>query len=98
MSALRWWYNKTMVRLEEKVLEQTRLFMAALPGLLEKHRGKWVVFHEGAAQSVHDSEEEAFTAALDHFELDAGFVIAPVEEVTATPISAGVMFGMVAGA
>lgn len=85
-----------MSRLEEKVLEQTRLFMAALPGLLEKHRGQWVVFHEGAVLSAHDSEEKAFIAALDRLGADAGFVVAPVEEITSTPISAGVMFGMTA--
>ena len=83
-----------MVDVSNKVLEQSRLFLGLLPALLEKHRGKWVVFHDGAVHSEHDTEEKAYLAALDAFGSDAGFVIMPVVEPLATPITAGVMFGL----
>jgi hypothetical protein len=43
----------------EKVLKETQLFRAALPALLEQHRGEWVVFLDGEVKSFHRSEEES---------------------------------------
>jgi hypothetical protein len=73
-----------MGTVSEKVLEETKLFRAALPGLLEEHRGKWVVFKDGSVRSFHDDEKAAYDAA----------VIAPVSETHTTPVTAAVLFGL----
>lgn len=79
--------------LAQKVKEETRRFEAALPALLETMRGKWVVFRDGTVQSQHASEPDAYVAAVAKYGPHGGFVVAPVEPISATPITAGVMFG-----
>jgi hypothetical protein len=83
-----------MATASEKVLAETKRFYRALPDLLKKHRGSWVVFHNGAVKSTHNSEDAAYAAALKAFGRDAGFVVACVTEVTPAPITAGVLFGI----
>lgn len=83
-----------MSPVDKKVLEQTLLFRAALPGLLEEHRGEWVVFHEGSVRSMHATIREAYAAAINELGPDAGFVVAPIEEVRPSPIYTGVIFSM----
>jgi len=78
----------------DKVLEETKRFHQALPELLRTRRGRWVVFREGAVQSEHGNEDDAYAAAVEKFGAEGGFVIARVEEVTPTPITAGVLFGL----
>ena len=83
-----------MGTVSEKVLEETKLFRAALPGLLEEHRGKWVVFKDGSVRSFHDDEKSAYDAAVQEFGPGTGYVIAPVSETHPTPVTAAVMFGL----
>ena len=83
-----------MADVRETVKEQTRLFMGSLPSLLVAHRGKWVVFREGAVQSEHNTQNDAFKAAVAKFGLNGGFVVAEVRESIATPVTAGVIFGL----
>jgi len=78
----------------DKVLEETLRFRAALPGLLKEHPGKWVVFKDGAVQSIHETEEEAYTAGLAAFGRDGGHVVTPVMPDNAAPITAGVLFNV----
>jgi len=78
----------------ERVLEETKRFHQALPGLLNSHRGSWVVFMNGKVQSEHASEQAAYAEAVKNFGRDGGFVVARVVEVTSTPITAGVLFGI----
>lgn len=82
------------MKTDEKVLEETKLFRAALPELLRKHRGKWVVFLGGEVKSVHDDELGAYSEAVLKYGTDGGYVVAPVIETTTTPITAGVLFGL----
>jgi hypothetical protein len=76
----------------ERVLEQTKLFHRALPELLHKYRGRWVVFVDGQVKGVHASEEEAYGAAVQAYGPNGGFVIAPVVELTPMSITAAVAF------
>ena len=78
----------------EQVREETMKFHAALPGLLEKHRGKWVVFKAGTVSSEHTSDVDAYADAVKKFGADGGFVVAQVTEVRSTPVTAGVLFGI----
>lgn len=83
-----------MSTVSERVLEETKRFRAALPGLLETHRGKWVVFKDGAVRGIHDDEKAAYEAAVKEFGSGAGYVIAPVTETHPTPVTAAVLFGL----
>lgn len=78
----------------EKVLEETKRFHDALPQLVQKYAGRWVVFAEGAVVSDHANENDAYKAALERFGVQGGFVVAPVVELKPTPITAGVLFGL----
>ena len=78
----------------EKVLEETHRFHQALPSLLAEHRGRWVVFKDGSVQSEHATEAEAYNSAVQTFGRDAGFVVAQITEISPTPITAGVLFGI----
>lgn len=81
-----------MASFDEVKLESER-FYKALPTLILKYHHRWVVFRGGELVSDHATEEQAFKEALQRFGAEGGFVVAPVEDVNATPITAGVMFG-----
>ena len=83
-----------MGTVSEKVLQETKLFRAALPGLLAEHRGQWVVFIDGSVRSFHDDEKSAYDAAVQEFGPGTGYVIAPVSETHPTPVTAAVLFGL----
>jgi hypothetical protein len=98
-SRLAWYHSKNykvqhMGTVSEKVLEETKLFRAALPGLLEEHRGQWVVFKGGSVRSFHGDETSAYQAAVQEFGAGTGYVIAPVSETHPTPVTAAVLFGL----
>ena len=77
----------------EQVKAESERFYKALPALMEKYHHRWVVFRDGELVSDHATEEEAFKDALGRFGPSGGFVVAPVEDVHATPVTAGVLFG-----
>lgn len=79
--------------IEEQVLAETERFHAALPEIMKKHAGRWVVFREGVVASAHDDQDQAYSAGVAEFGIEGGFVVAQVAEVTPTPITAAVMFG-----
>jgi hypothetical protein len=81
--------------LNKAVLLETEKFEALLPDLLPEHRGQWALFSDGKIASFFMSPDEAYQAAIGTFGL-AGrpFVVAPVEEVKETPVTAGVLFGL----
>ncbi len=76
------------------VLEETKRFHQELPRLLRQYRGRWVVFKHGKVHGDHQSESEAYAAALKKFDRNAGFVVAQVTEVTPSPITAAALFGV----
>jgi hypothetical protein len=76
-----------------KVLDETRRFRAALPSLVERHAGQWVVFKDGCVASVHASLDEAYRSGLRAFGPLGGHVVDRVEYRTAIPATAGVVFG-----
>ncbi|MCC7542382.1 MAG: hypothetical protein IT379_39555 [Deltaproteobacteria bacterium] len=82
-----------MTTAAERVRAETMLFRAALPGLLTTHAGKWVVFRDGHIQSVHDDEGDAYSAGIDAFGVDGGFVVAPVVPIKPTLMTAALAFG-----
>ncbi len=67
-----------MDSIEREVLAETHRFEAALPELLKDYRGRWVVFQGGALHSVHETEDQAYVAAVEHFGVTGGSVVAPV--------------------
>ena len=77
----------------DQVKVESERFYEALPTLMQKYHHRWVVFRDGALVSDHATEEQAFNDALRRFGPAGGFVVAPVEDVRATPVTAGVMFG-----
>ena len=77
----------------QKVLEETKRFWAALPALLEKIPGRWVVFKDGVVIAHYATSKEAHKAGLDLFGLDGGQVIAPVRPNIPQPITAGSLYG-----
>jgi len=70
------------------VLAETRRFRAALPYLLESHKGCWVVFKNGAVASTHESQDEACEAGLAAFGPHSPHVIDRVEQKSAVHVSA----------
>ena len=80
---------------DDRVLQETLRFEAALPDLRKRYPpGRWVVFHEAKVASDHDSSGDAYAAAVAAFGPDGGFVIAPIAETKATPLSDAVLFGV----
>lgn len=83
----------TRTEAARRVLEETKRFEAKLPELLPQLAGRWVVFRDGVVASDHPNENEAYRAAVQAFGPQGGFVVAEVKPVTATPVTAAVMFG-----
>jgi hypothetical protein len=83
-----------MTDVADRVLAETRRFHQALPALLQSHRGRWVVFFEGRVQSQHASEEAAYESAVNAYGVEGGFVVAQVDEVRPTAITAAAVFGL----
>ncbi len=83
-----------MTEVAERVLAETKRFHRAVPDLLPKYRGRWVVFLDGAVESHHATEQTAFETAVKRYGVKGGFVIAQVMEVTAAPVTARVLYGM----
>ena len=76
----------------ERLLQETLRFREALPELLKKHAGKWVVFRDGQVQGVFEDEEQAYRDGLTKFGREGGHVIAPVIEQRPAPITASALF------
>jgi hypothetical protein len=83
-----------MADVADRVLEETRRFHQALPALLDAYRGRWVVFVDGRVQSDHASEEQAYAWAVAAYGEHGGFVVAPVDELRPTPVTAAAVFGV----
>ena len=62
------------------ISDEYRRFEVALPDLLSRHAGKWVVFFRGEVASIHDDHDSALRWALDRWGMDEPYVIAPIEE------------------
>ena len=79
------------------VAEEYRRFEAALPGLLETLRGRWVVFRNDAVQGDFDTEDAAYGAGVQKFGIDGCFVIAEVKELPTEPelLTASIAFGFI---
>jgi hypothetical protein len=79
----------------ERVFAEMAKFHEALPELLREHQGKWIVFKDGAVQSLHDDEDSAYWAGLKAFGAQGGQVIVLVEEEGApVPLTASLMFAI----
>jgi hypothetical protein len=76
----------------DRVKEEMARFEAALPGLLQTVRGRWVVFRDGNVVSIHDDARTAYEDGLRRFGPAGGHVVAPVEETQTIPITALVEF------
>jgi hypothetical protein len=83
-----------MTDVDQRVLAETLRFREVLPQLMTRYRGRWVVFRDGTVASDHETEGDALAAAVERFGVDGGFVVAPVSELRATPVTAGVHFGL----
>jgi len=65
---------------------QWSAFVAALPELIAKHHGSWVVWLDGV-RGVFPDEEEAYAFVDTTFPLHAGYVVAPAKELRPIPMS-----------
>lgn len=65
---------------------QWAAFVAALPELIAKHHGSWVVWLDGV-QGVFDDEEAAYAFFDARIPLHAGAVVAPAEAPRVIPMS-----------
>ncbi len=82
---------KTVLNARERlVVRAYRRFEAALPRLMRRHRGRWVVFLDGEVKSAHDNEESALAAGIERFGADAAFIVAPVRKVVASTVGPSV--------
>ena len=81
-----------MATVADRVRAENNRFRDVLPDLLKKYRGRWVVFRDGEVQSDFATEDEAYADAVQRFGHDGGFVVAPVQEVTPTPLTAAIAF------
>jgi hypothetical protein len=70
----------------QRVLDEAQRFRAALPELLTRLPGRFVVFRDGVVVSDHDSDEEAYIAGIDRFGPYGGQVIGAVREPEAAYI------------
>ncbi len=71
---------------EERTLQQTLQFEAALPGLLPLHAGRWAVWLDGL-RSVHDTEAGARAWATASLASDSGRVIARIADRSPVALS-----------
>jgi hypothetical protein len=62
-----------------RVLEEWQRFRAALPALLGRYGGRWVVFLYGRVEGDFDDIDAAYVAALERFGPEGGFVVSRVE-------------------
>ena len=79
---------------EDKVRNEMEAFRRALPDLLERHLGKWVVFVDGKVSSLHDTEQDAYGCGMTELGPEAGFVVARVSPEREQPVSYAVYFGI----
>jgi hypothetical protein len=86
--------EKQAMKLHEKVRDEYKRFLDALPELLTKTPGRWVVFRDGVAHGFFDDEQAAYKHAVATFGVQGGFVVAPVRPVETTPVTAGVMYSI----
>lgn len=78
----------------DRVRAETLRFHDALPELMKTLAGRWVVFRDGEVKSDHTTEAEAYDSGVAVLGLEGGFVVAPVAEVVALPVTASVaIFG-----
>lgn len=77
-----------------RVADESARFRAAIPQLLARYRGKWVVFRDGAVVSVHHDEESAYVEGLRRFGVAGGHVVAIVREPEPVLLSAAIELGL----
>jgi len=81
--------------LESQVRNEMGHFRQAVPELIKQGlEGRWAVFHDGGLHASFASETDAYREALDAFGPDGGFVVACVQEAQPTPLTVGVLFGL----
>jgi hypothetical protein len=78
----------------DMVLDETKRYREALPELLAKYAGLWIVFRDGKVDSVHTDERAAYVAGLERFGMDGGHIIVRVAEERPKPLNASVVFGI----
>jgi hypothetical protein len=77
-----------------KVREEMVRYRAALPGLLARYGGRWVVFKDGKVVSDHDTIDDAHAAGVEAFGVFGGQVVIQVAEEKPLYINAGAaLFG-----
>lgn len=72
--------------------DEMKRFRVALPELQKTLDGRWVVFRLGTVVADFESEESAYSHALEQFGLGGGFIVIRVEEPKPAPLTAAVMF------
>ena len=61
------------------IADEKRAFEKALPSLLEKHEGGYVLFFEGEQRGIYADFDAAYVAGLDEFGVDAVFLVSRIE-------------------
>ena len=73
--------------IEKRVMDESRLFEAALPQLLRQYLDKWVVFFHGTVTGAFDDEDEALRAAVALHGRRSGFIVVQVTETACDPVA-----------
>lgn len=79
------------------IAKEQAAFEQQVPELLKKHRGEFVLMHNGKVVGFFDTHSAAYADGLRRFGVDATFLVAQVIEPRTEPVSfaweAGVLFG-----
>lgn len=70
-------------------------FRKQLPHLLEKHRGKWVIFKDGKVVEFFNQQDEAYARALDLYGPDEPFLVEEVQEEGTQQLSFSIELGTI---
>lgn len=76
----------------ERIRREQEAFDRLLPELLEEHRGRFAVVHDGEVAGFYPSYAEAYEAALERFGCEAVFLVAEVEQSLRYEVSMSLKF------
>src|SRR5262249_3446992 len=83
-----------MDEIDQKILEESRRFYAALPPRwLPTPAGQHVVSRDNAVPAAFPARAAAYRSAVHQFGVDGGMVVARVEERAARQLSPAVLLG-----
>ena len=68
------------------IFQEEEALFAQKEALLRQYEGKYVLFRDGQVQSLHDTQEEAFTAGVRKYGRDGVFLARKVSGESLIPL------------